>query len=97
MLLQDLQQTIRRLEFELAEHRKLLNRADSMNKYLLKEVNSLRKDRGMKEVELNNLSVEIDALRDTEEDRLARENLKRLLEVIGRGVKDGVLKVGVVG
>lgn len=83
------------MEFELAEHRKLLNRADSMNKYLLKEVNSLRKERGMKEVELNMLSVEIDALRDTDEDRLARENLKQLLRIVDRGVKEGVLKVGV--
>lgn len=64
-----------------------------MNKYLLKEANSLRKERGMKEVELNMLSVEIDTLRDTDEDRMARE---QLMQVIDRGVKEGVLKVGVV-
>lgn len=91
--LQDLQKTIRILEFELVEQRKLLDRADSLNKYLVQEVNTLRKERGMKEVELNMLSVEVDALRGRE-DRCAKDDLRKLLQIIDRGVKEGALKVG---
>jgi hypothetical protein len=84
------------LEFELAEHRKLLDRADSTNKYLLQEVNTLRKERGMKVVEVNLLSEEIGALRGTGEEGVAKEDLKRTLLIVDKGVKEGVIKVGVV-
>ena len=93
---QDFEQTIRRLEFDLSEHMKLLNRADAMNKYLLKEVNELRKERGMREVELNSLSVQVDGLRDKQQDQI-RADLSHVIQLIDSGVKEGVLKVGGCG
>lgn len=54
----------------------------------------MRKERGMKEVEVNQLSDEIGALRDAEGDRMAKDDLRRLLLVVDRGVKEGVIKVG---
>lgn len=94
LMWQDFEQTIRRLEFDLSEHMKVLNRADAMNKYLLKEVNELRKERGMREVELNSLSVQVDGLRDKQQDQ-TRADLSHVIHLIDSGVKEGVLKVGV--
>ncbi len=81
----------------MGEHRNLLKKADSNNQYLLKEVNNLRKERGMREVELNGINHQVNALsKDSKLARLAEEDLGHVIGLIDRGVSDGMLKVGVV-
>lgn len=68
-----------------------------MNQHLLKEVNTLRKERGMSVIELNSVSNKIDDLSKTSQlGRLAEEDLQHVLQLIDTAVKEGTLKVGVV-
>ncbi len=91
---QGLQQAIRRLESELKERLKLLSHAESMNQQLLKEINSLRKERGMREVELNSFSVQLGALSEGKHQAMQlQEDLQNLLKLIQRGIDEGILKV----
>lgn len=95
--MQDLQQRVRGLESELAEHQRLLTTTDAMNQHLLKEVNVLRKERGMSVIELNTVANKVDDLNKTNLlGRLAVEDLQHVLELIDTAVKEGTLKVGVV-
>ena len=90
-----MERKIRGLKCELAECQKLFERADSMNQYLLKEANGLRKERGMKEVELSLLSEEVDALRISDQEQSPKQRLEKLLNLLDKGIKEGILKVGV--
>lgn len=93
---QEVRQEVRRLESELAEHQKLLTRTDATNQHLLKEVNSLRKERGMSVLELSTVSSQMDSLNRTNQlGRLAEEDLHHVLHLIDTGIKEGILKVGV--
>lgn len=68
-----------------------------MNQYLLKEVNTLRKERGMSVIELNSVANKVDDLNKTNQlGRLAREELHHVLQLIDAAVKGGMLKVSVV-
>ena len=90
----ELQQNIRNLESELAEHQKLLKLADSQNHFLLKEVNGLRRERGMREVELGLFNDQVNSLnKDSMLGRLVDEDLGRILTLLEEGVETGILKV----
>ena len=78
----------------MAEHKKLLKMADSQNQFLLREVNDLRKERGMREVKLGMFSDRVSSLnRDSMQGRLADEDLGNILTLLEEGVETGVLKV----
>lgn len=75
----------------------MLQWAKATNEGLLKDVNSLRKERGMREVEMNGFSHQMDLLsKNSKQGRRAEEDLSHVMEIISRGVKEGLLKVGVV-
>lgn len=78
----------------MAEYQKLLRMADSQNQFLLKEVNGLRKERGMREVELGLFSDQVHSLnKDSMLGRLVDEDLGHILTVLEDGVETGKLKV----
>ena len=65
-----------------------------MNQQLLKEINSLRKERGMREVELNSFSVQLGALSEGKHQAMQLEDdLRNVLQLIQRGIDEGLLKV----
>lgn len=68
-----------------------------MNQQLLKDLNALRKERGMRVVELNGFSDQVNALtKNSQLGRRAEDDLELVVHLIDEGVKEGVLKVGVV-
>ena len=72
----------------------MLSDAESMNQQLLKEVNSLRKERGMREVELNSFSVQLGALSEGKHQAMqVEEDLTNLLQLIEKSITEGILKV----
>ncbi len=82
------------MEAELHENRTLLQLAESRNRFLLKEVNGLRKERGMREVELEQISDQVSSLnRDSMMGRMVEDDLNNILAVLEDGVDSGVVKV----
>ena len=75
----------------------MLSRTEGMNEQLLKEVNSLRKERGMSVIELNSVANQVDDLNRTSQlGRVAGQDLHHVLQLIEAAIKEGTLKVGVV-
>ena len=82
------------MKSELVEHQNLLKTVDATNHHLLNEVNSLRKERGMREVELSLFTDQVNALnKEGQQGRRAEEDLGHLIHLIDQGIKEGVLKV----
>lgn len=95
---QDWQQTVKGLEAELSERQRLLSDTEAMKQQLLKEVNSLRRERGMSVFELNSVSSKVDDLsRTSQQGRLAEQDLQQLLQLLDTAVKEGTLEVGGCG
>lgn len=79
---------------EVQEGKTLLQLAESRNRFLLKEVNELRKERGMREVELEQVSGKVTSLnRDSILGRMVEDDLNSILSVLEDGVESGVVKV----